>query len=102
MSDDETVDESHAQYYPEHERTSCSDSEPCNAEAGGSFGCARCTALAMDVADQDRRDAARYRWLRDAGDSTWRPFGRRYGYSAAWADAEIDKAMSVAAQESKS
>lgn len=40
--------------------------------------------------------------LQESGDSTWRPFGRRYGYSAAWADAEIDKAMSVAAQESKS
>lgn len=39
------------QYYPEHDRTSCSDADPCNAEAGGSHGCARCTAIMMDERD---------------------------------------------------
>lgn len=58
------IGENYAQYYPEHDRTSCSDSDPCNAQAMGSHGCARCTALVMDIADRDRRDAARYRWLR--------------------------------------
>ena len=42
------------------------------------------------------RDAARYRWLRDVGDATWRPFGLREGYSAEQADAEIDKAIAKA------
>lgn len=46
-----------------------------------------------------RADAARYRWLRDVGDATWRPFGLRHGYSAAQADAEIDRAMIAAAKE---
>jgi len=40
-------------------------------------------------------DAARYRWLRDVGDATWRPFGIRAGYSAAQADAAIDAARAV-------
>lgn len=38
-------------------------------------------------------DARRYRWLRDVGDATWRPFGIRVGYSAAQADAAIDAAI---------
>lgn len=38
-------------------------------------------------------DAERYRWLRDVGDATWRPFALRAGYSAATADAEIDAAI---------
>ena len=42
------------------------------------------------------REAARYRWLRDIGDATWRPFGVREGYSAAQADAAIDAAMKAA------
>lgn len=42
---------SRADYYPEHDRTSCSDADPCNAEAGGSCGCARCTALLLDQRD---------------------------------------------------
>jgi len=40
-----------------------------------------------------RADAERYRWLRDVGDATWRPFGLRTGYSAATADAAIDAAI---------
>ena len=39
------------QYYPEHDRTSCSDEDACNAEAGGSHGCARCTAILLDERD---------------------------------------------------
>jgi len=41
----------------------------------------------------DAKDAERYRWLRDTGDATWRPFGIRAGYSAAAADAAIDAAI---------
>lgn len=40
-----------------------------------------------------RADAARYRWLRDVGDATWRPFALRVGYSAEMADSSIDAAM---------
>lgn len=43
-----------AQYYPEHDRTSCSDADPCNAEARGSCGCARCTAILLDQGDELR------------------------------------------------
>jgi hypothetical protein len=42
---------------------------------------------------EDAKDAARYRWLRDVGDATWRPFAIREGYSAAQADDAIDAAM---------
>lgn len=38
-------------------------------------------------------DAERYRWLRDTGDATWRPFALREGYSAEEADAAIDSAL---------
>lgn len=40
------------EHYPEHDRTSCSDANPCNAEAGGSCGCARCTAILLDQRDE--------------------------------------------------
>lgn len=43
--------------------------------------------------DALRKDAERYRWLRDVGDATWRPFGIREGYSAEQADAAIDAAL---------
>ena len=46
--------------------------------------------------ERDAADAARYRWLRDVGDATWRPFGIREGYSAAQADAAIDAALAQA------
>lgn len=39
------------------------------------------------------KDAKRYRWLRDTGDASWRPFALREGYSAADADAAIDAAL---------
>lgn len=42
---------SNTQYYPEHCRTSCDDESPINAEAGGSNGCARCTAIKLDERD---------------------------------------------------
>jgi hypothetical protein len=45
----------------------------------------------LDLAQE--RDAKRYRWLRDTGDATWRPFAVREGYSAKQADAAIDTAM---------
>ncbi len=38
----------HAQWHPEHARTSCSDSSIVNADPEGSTGCARCTALLLD------------------------------------------------------
>lgn len=37
----------HANNYPEHDRTSCSDENPSNATVDGS-GCHRCNALAFD------------------------------------------------------
>ena len=43
--------------------------------------------------EEARKDAERYRWLRDTGDATWRPFGIREGCSAAQADAAIDSAI---------
>jgi len=48
---------------------------------------------ARNEAEAMRADAERYRWLRDVGDATWRPFGIREGYSAKAADAAIDAAM---------
>lgn len=44
-------------------------------------------------AESVTQDALRYRWLRDVGDATWRPFALRGGYSAAKADEAIDAAM---------
>lgn len=44
---------------------------------------------------EERIEAARYRWLRDVGDATWRPFGIRAGYSAQEADAAIDAAIAA-------
>lgn len=41
--------------YPEHDRTSCSDAIPCNADAAGSHGCARCTALAFERGERAER-----------------------------------------------
>lgn len=43
--------------------------------------------------DALRKDAERYRWLRDVGDATWRPFDIREGYSAEQADAAIDAVL---------
>lgn len=37
-----------AEYHPEHDRSSCSDGDLCNASPEGSTGCARCTALKLD------------------------------------------------------
>lgn len=34
--------------HPEHDRTSCNDEGMQNADAEGSTGCARCTALVLD------------------------------------------------------
>lgn len=56
-------------------------------------------ALAVKEPSAEAVDAARYRWLRDVGDATWRPFGIRAGYSAAQADAAIDAAMSSTTAE---
>jgi hypothetical protein len=43
--------------------------------------------------EEVRQDAQRYRWLRDVGDATWRPFGLRHGCSATQADQAIDNAI---------
>lgn len=43
---------SYADRHPEHDRTSCSDHKIINADAEGSTGCARCTALLMDQRDE--------------------------------------------------
>ncbi len=57
--------------------------------------------LAQRELAQLRRDAERYRWLRDIGDATWRPFGVRDGCSAAQADAAIDAAIAEYPSEPK-
>lgn len=60
------------------------------------------TKTAALVAEVDRltkelaeakRGAERYRWLRDTGDETWRPFVARTGYSGEQLDYAIDAAM---------
>ncbi len=53
------ADLTYAQHHPEHNRTSCSDEEPSNAEPTGSHGCARCTALLLDQRDRYRAALAR-------------------------------------------
>lgn len=52
-------------------------------------------AIAARIADENARDAARYRWLRDIGDKTWTPLRKRMGSCAieSDADAAIDAAM---------
>jgi hypothetical protein len=40
-----------------------------------------------------RADAARYRWLRDIGDSTWVPLGKRKAQFTHEIDAAIDAAI---------
>lgn len=40
-----------------------------------------------------RRDAERYRWLRDTGDGTWVPMAKRVPEGARGIDAAIDSAM---------
>lgn len=44
-----------------HDRSSCCDEDLCNVDPDGSLGCARCTALALDRAEEDAKDAARWR-----------------------------------------
>lgn len=48
------------------------------------------------IAQEAEKDAARYRWLRDVGDCTWKPLGKRYMDSCALpndVDAAIDAAI---------
>lgn len=37
-----------------------------------------------------RKDAERYRWLRDAGSTTWTPFRQQWKMDAALCDAAVD------------
>ena len=60
---------------------------------GGRNGATIMLRAAIEKMSVMNRDAMRYRWLRDIGDATWRPFGIRAGYSADMADSAIDKAM---------
>jgi hypothetical protein len=41
----------HSEHYQTHDRTSCSDNFPCNAEPNG-HGCHRCNALLFDEHDK--------------------------------------------------
>lgn len=47
---------SHAEEFPEHSRTSCSDEDPCNADPKGHY-CWRCNALLFDRHDKLVADA---------------------------------------------
>lgn len=38
--------------HPEHDRLSCSDTAPINADPAGSTGCARCTAILLEQREQ--------------------------------------------------
>jgi hypothetical protein len=51
----------HADDHLYHGRSSCSDDDLHNVDPAGSLGCARCTALALDRAEADAADAARWR-----------------------------------------
>lgn len=54
----------------------------------------RLKAIEQDRASRgDARDAARYRWLRDNEEATWRPWNLRDGCTGAMADAAVDHAM---------
>lgn len=55
------IDTADSPYHPEHDRTSCSDEDPCNAEAEGSCGCARCTSIHLI------RGEAAVAWLKEHG-----------------------------------
>lgn len=46
-----------------------------------------------DALAKAEQEARRYRWLRDVGDATWKPFALREGCSAQKVDAAIDEAM---------
>ena len=55
---------------PEHDRSSCSDEKPVNAGVDLRYGnvwCRRCEGIWRMKAQDDARDAARYRGLRDTG-----------------------------------
>lgn len=45
-----------------------------------------------------RKDAERYRWLRDIGDRTWTALANRRGLNAAAIDSAIDRAMASIAE----
>jgi hypothetical protein len=49
------------------------------------------------LSDDQIKDAARYRWLRDIGSSTWVPFKSLWHFSPANCDAAIDSEMSLQA-----
>jgi hypothetical protein len=49
------------------------------------------------VPDDVARDAARYRWLRDIGDTTWEPMAKRVGCVPGLIDMAIDAAIAAAA-----
>ena len=45
--------------------------------------------------DALRKDAERYRWLRDKGSATWMPFTRQWDMNAEHCDAAIDNEMAT-------
>ena len=42
-----------------------------------------------------RKDAERYRWLRDEGSASWMPFTRQWDMNAEHCDAAIDNEMAT-------
>ena len=64
-----------------------------DGESARFWSCTACGRKFVPLDLAQERDAERYRWLRDTGDATWRPFAVREGYSAKQADAAIDTAM---------
>lgn len=57
-----------------------------------------CHASLCDELAELRKDAERYRWLRDVGDETWVPMGKRPGVNFTH---EIDQAIDAAIARTK-
>lgn len=49
----------------------------------------------LDVDAPIRKEADRYRWLRDKGSSTWVPFTRQWNMDSEHCDAAIDNEMTT-------
>ena len=85
---------------PDHDRSSCSDENPVNAGVDlryGSVWCRRCEGIWRMKEQNDARDAARYRWLRDGNDDKYSraTYVARNLFGFEW-DSEIDREIAQA------
>lgn len=56
--------------YPEHDRSSCSDEDPCNADIEG-HGCRRCNAFAFQKAEDNANEVKALHTLAAAAYKAW-------------------------------